>query len=378
MSFHMIAFLIVSIVIVPFRSAWSQSWVPPASFDSLPVVEQLPDLFMFADGKRVRTIEDWKQRRKEMKAILQYYEYGHLPPRPDVVMVEDLKIRPLKVCDATEERMTLVIGSQTRLRMRIALYRPAKAGRLPVIVREEAELGHLEEVPLLMKRGFILVEYAREDLDPDKPGVVGPAQKAYPDYDWATLAVWAWGGMRVVDYLETRKDVDLKRIGILGHSRGGKMALLAGAFDERFALVAANGSGCGGAGSFRIQNENSETLGKITEPTRFAYWFHPRLRWFDGKENRLPFDQHFMKAMIAPRALICTEAADDFWANPLGSRATTKQAQRAFDFLNVGNKNAIHIRAGSHDLTPLDWQAIIDFADWQLNGIVPSKVSRFR
>jgi len=378
MSFHMIAFLIVSIVIVPFRSAWSQSWVPPASFDSLPVVEQLPDLFMFADGKRVRTIEDWKQRRKEMKAILQYYEYGHLPPRPDVVMVEDLKIRPLKVCDATEERMTLVIGSQTRLRMRIALYRPAKAGRLPVIVREEAELGHLEEVPLLMKRGFILVEYAREDLDPDKPGVVGPAQKAYPDYDWATLAVWAWGGMRVVDYLETRKDVDLKRIGILGHSRGGKMALLAGAFDERFALVAANGSGCGGAGSFRIQNENSETLGKITEPTRFAYWFHPRLRWFDGKENRLPFDQHFMKAMIAPRALICTEAADDFWANPLGSRATTKQAQRVFDFLNVGNKNAIHIRAGSHDLTPLDWQAIIDFADWQLNGIVPSKVSRFR
>ncbi len=378
MSFHMIAFLIVSIVIVPFRSAWSQSWIPPVSFDSLPVVEQLPDLFTFADGKPVKTIEDWKQRRKEMKAILQYYEYGHLPPRPDVVKVENLKIRPLSECDATEERMTLVIGSQTKLRMRIALYRPTKAGRLPVIVREEAELGHLEEVPLLMKRGFILVEYAREDLDPDKPGVVGPAQKAYPNYDWATLAVWAWGGMRVVDYLETRKDVDLKRIGILGHSRGGKMALLAGAFDERFALVAANGSGCGGAGSFRIQNEKSETLGNITEPTRFAHWFHPRLRWFDGKENRLPFDQHFLKAMIAPRALICTEAADDFWANLLGSRATTKQAQTAFDFLNAGNKNAIHIREGSHDLTPLDWQAIIDFADWQLNGIVPNKVSRFR
>jgi len=224
----------------------------------------------------------------------------------------------------------------------------------------------------------MLVEYAREDLDPDQANVAGPAQQAYPDYDWATLAVWAWGGMRVLDYLESRDDVDLDRIGIVGHSRGGKMALLAGAFDERFALVAANGSGCGGAGCYRIENEKCETLGKITEPERFAYWFHPRLRWFDGKEDRLPFDQHFLKAVVAPRALICTEAEGDPWANPLGTRATTRAAQKAFELLGAGTKNAIHFRKGGHDLTLADWQVILDFAEWHFFGKVPMDVEQFR
>ncbi len=368
MRFGLNILLFLFFLIPPFYPVRAGSWKPPASLDSLPEIEELPDLFSFSDGRCVRSIADWERRRAEMKQILQYYEYGHLPPRPDRVVAENLKKRNLSECRATEERMTLVIGSENKVSMRIAVYRPEKSGKLPVIVREEAELGHIEEVPLLIERGYMLVEYAREDLDPDKPNIDGPAQKAYPECDWATLAVWAWGGMRVVDYLETRNDIDLKRIGIVGHSRGGKMALLAGAFDERFALVAANGSGCGGAGCFRIRNEKSETLGKITEPDRFAYWFHPRLRWFDGKENRLPFDQHFLKALVAPRALICTEAEQDLWANPLGSRITTEQAQKVFDFLGAAKKNAYHIRKGTHDLTPTDWRAILDFADQQFYG----------
>jgi len=369
------------VLISGISSLWqvaAEEWKPPATLDSLPSVPGLPDLFLFADGKHVESAKSWQRRRKEMKAILQYYEYGHLPPRPDVVRVENLVSRTLTNCNASEQRMTLVLGSQTQLRMRIAVYRPPQKGRLPVIIREEAELGHTEEVPLITGRGFMLVEYARLDLDPDKPDIVGPAQQAYPDYDWATLAVWAWGGMRVVDYLESRDDVDLSRIGIAGHSRGGKMSLLAGALDERFALVAPNGLGCGGAGCYRIENENCETLGKITDPKRFAYWFLPRLRWFDGKEDRLPFDQHFLKALVAPRALICTEAKEDYWANPLGTRATTKAAQKAFDFLQAGNKNAIHFRAGGHDLTLADWEVILDFAEWQFFGKEPKDVGRFR
>ncbi len=353
-------------------------WLPPESLDALPSIPELPDLFSFADGSPVQSADAWEHRRKEMKAILQYYQYGHLPPRPDTITVENLESGPIPGCEGTEQRMTLVLGSKTKLRMRIAVYVPPLDGRLPVIVREEAALGHLEEVPLLMKRGFMLVEYARQDLDPDQSGVVGPAQQAYPDYDWATLAVWAWGGMRVVDYLETRADVDLQRIGIVGHSRGGKMALLAGALDERFALTAANGSGCGGAGCYRIQSKKCETLAQITDPKRFAYWFHPRLRWFDGKEDRLPFDQHFLKALVAPRALICTEANDDLWANPLGTRATTLAAQKAFEFLEAKTKNAIHFREGKHDLTPEDWQAILDFADRHLRDKTPKNPKRFR
>lgn len=371
------ALLTVCVTVFVFSFAVAEEWQPPDSLESLSSISALPDLFSFADGRSVDSVEDWESRREEMKAILQYYQYGHLPPRPDVVQPIDVHRQELSDLGATEERMTLVIGSKLQLKMRIAVYRPNSDGRLPVIVREEAALGHIEEVPLLMERGSMLVEYAREDLDPDKPGVVGPAQAAYPGYDWATLAVWAWGGMRVVDYLESREDVDLDRIGILGHSRGGKMALLAGALDERFALVAANGSGCGGAGCYRIEGEKCETLGLITEPERFAYWFHPRLRWFEGKEDRLPFDQHFLKALVAPRALICTEAEEDLWANPLGTQASSRAAQEAFDFLGATSRNGLHFREGTHDLTPNDWEAILDFAEWHFDGKKPSDRDRF-
>jgi hypothetical protein len=143
-------------------------------------------------------------------------------------------------------------------------------------------------------------------------------------------------------------------------------------------LVIANGSGCGGAGCYRIEGEKVETLGKITEPDRFAHWFHPRLRWFDGREDQLPFDQHMLKALVAPRALICTEADEDHWANPLGTRATTLAAQEAFEFLDAGTKNGLHHRPGTHDLTPADWQAILDFAEWHFFGKEPENPERFR
>ncbi len=223
----------------------------------------------------------------------------------------------------------------------------------------------------------MFVEFAREDLDPDKPQTIGSAQAAWPDYDWATLAVWAWGAMRVVDYLETRSDVDLSGVGIAGHSRGGKMALLAGALDPRFSLVAANGSGSGGAGCFRIQPEGVETRKLITRPERFGYWFHPRLRYFAGQEGRLPVDLHFLKALVAPRALICTDALEDVWANPEGNRATTSAASPVFELYGVPERNALHFRSGQHDLTMQDWHAILDCADWHLRGQRPADTDRF-
>lgn len=352
-------------------------WKPPESLEELPSLSELPDLFQFADGTRVKTEADWMKRRAEIKSMLQYYEYGHLPPAPDSVRVEDFESRALPELSATEEKMTLVLGSEKKLRMRIAVYIPSGSGKFPVMVREEHALGHIEEVPLLMERQFIFVEYAREDLDPDKPNIEGPAQAAYPDYDWATLAVWAWGGMRVMDYLETREDVQLDQVGITGHSRGGKTALLAGALDDRFALVAPNGSGCGGAGCFRIEGKKCETLELITQPERFGYWFHPRFRWFADQEERLPFDQHFLKALVAPRALICTEARGDHWANPEGIVASSEAARPAFDFLNVPSKNALHFREGGHDFKPEDWKAILDFAEWQFRGKEPQNRERF-
>ncbi|MEZ6054825.1 MAG: hypothetical protein R3C02_26220 [Planctomycetaceae bacterium] len=352
-------------------------WSPPETLDDLPSLADLPELMTFADGSPVHNAVDWERRRDELKAMIQYYEYGHLPPRPDQVTFEDHTTGPIANCEGTEERLTLVFGSQEQLRMRIAVYKPHTDGKLPVIIREEHALGHIEEVPSILARGYLFVEFAREDLDPDEADVIGPAQQAYPEYDWGTLAVWAWGAMRVVDYLETRGDVDLTRVGIVGHSRGGKMALLAGALDERFSLVAPNGSGCGGAGCFRIEQEKVETLELITRPERFGYWFHPRLRWFAGQEDRLPIDQHFLKALVAPRALICTDATEDIWANPVGNESTSRAAQPVFDLLGTADNNALHFREGQHDLTPADWTAILDFADWKFHDKVPERTAPY-
>ena len=134
-----------------------------------------------------------------------------------------------------------------------------------------------------MRKNYLFIEYARGDLAPDRRGSIGPAQRAYPEFDWAMLAVWAWGGMRVVDYLESRTDVDHERIAITGHSRGGKAALLAGALDQRIDLVAPCQSGAGGAGSSRILGPGAESIGMNDKPN----WYHKRILQFAEKEAHL-------------------------------------------------------------------------------------------
>jgi len=261
--------------------------------DELPVVRELPDPFRFIDGSRVKTKADWEQRRQEIKAIIQYYGYGHMPPAPENVIAETLSFKPIFDGAARREYLTLSMGPDNKITVNVQMLVPEGTGPFPVIIKNDS--SHTGGTPIakeIVQRGYVLVKYARTDLDPDENNVVGPAQQAYPDYDWATLAVWAWGGMRVLDYLETLDFIDKSKVAITGHSRGGKTALLTGALDERFTLVVPNGSGCGGAGCYRFLGPNSESLEAITDPKRFSYWFHPRHGTFAGKVDRLPFDQH--------------------------------------------------------------------------------------
>lgn len=338
----------------------------------------LPPLFRLQDGNWVKTADQWRQRREELKEIIQIYEYGRLPSRPDrtVVISTSNYVHPnLKI---EGKRITLGVGPAAHLQMDIMVYVPENRGKRPAIVREEHRLGVSLQPKEFVDAGFVYVEYAREDLDPDEANSVGPAQAAYPNFDWATIAVWAWGAMRTVDYLETRADVDLSKIAVSGHSRGGKAALLAGALDERFRLVNANGSGAGGAGSFIISGPKCETLELITRPDRFGYWFHPNLRKFKDDTRLLPLDQHFLKALIAPRALICTEAVDDLWANPKGCKATSLAAQQAYQWLGAEEKNGLHFRSGGHANDPRDWKVFLQFALWHFEGKTPKDPSRFQ
>ena len=191
---------------------------------------------------------------------------------------------------------------------------------------------------------------------------MGPAQQAYPTDDWGTLSVWVWGGRRVIDFLVDLPEIDPDKVAVFGHSRGGKVALLTGALDERVAVTIANGSGAGGAALYRNQGSKAESLAAITDPDRFGYWFAEGFREYAGKESALPFDQHFLRALVAPRAVISTDASADLWANPRGARDACKAAMPVFEFLGASPEaNAWHLREGEHNETVADWDAAFAF-----------------
>ena len=189
---------------------------------------------------------------------------------------------------------------------------------------------------------------------------------AYPGQEFGALAAWAWGFHRCVDVLTTLDFVDRDKIAATGHSRGGKTALLAGATDERIALTASNGSGAGGSGCWRWKAEGSEALADTMR--MIPYWFGPRMKDYVECEADLPFDQHFLKAMVAPRPLFSCEGLDDLWSNPSGTWQTHAAAGEVFGFLGVEDRIGIHYRPGGHDHGPADWNAFLDFTEWQLCG----------
>ncbi|MHC4572249.1 MAG: dienelactone hydrolase family protein [Planctomycetota bacterium] len=345
--------------------------------DMLPDVKELPDPFLMNDGTRVKTKADWAKRREEIKAMMLYYQYGHMPPAPENITAKELSSENVYNGSATKKHILLSMGPEREVKINVGIVIPKGEGPFPVILKNDRRIFNVPIAEEIVKRGYIVCDYIRTDLDPDQKNALGPAQAAYPEYDWATLAVWAWGGMRVIDYLVTLDVVDKKRIAFTGHSRGGKTALLAGALDERIALVVPNGSGCGGAGCYRFAGEKSESLELITAPERFAYWFHPRFRDFADKETKLPFDQHFLKALVAPRALISIDALGDLWANPYGTQQSHRGAKPVFEFLGAGDKLGIYFRTGGHAQNEDDWRTLVDFADKGFFGKMPASGKRF-
>jgi hypothetical protein len=145
---------------------------------------------------------------------------------------------------------------------------------------------------------------------------------------------------------------------VTGHSRYGKAALIAGAFDERIALTVPSHSGCAGAAPYRFIYGKSEQLHDVAGA--FPYWFRPDFNQFVGKVERLPVDQHLLLALVAPRALLCTEGTQDTWINPEGAQLTHVAAKKVYDFLEAGNRISIRYRPVGHIPNNDD---LLDFAD---------------
>jgi len=329
--------------------------------EDLPELDELPDPFKFNDGRKVSNRKDWERRRGEIRELMLDYQYGNMPPPPEETLANDVKSRSLWGGEATEKKITVVTGPDLGISIRVSMVIPGEGGPFPLVLKNDRDLELIPIAREVASRGYIVAKYIRHDLDKDDADRSDGVHPLYPDHEWGTLSAWAWGSMRVIDHLLTMEEVDGDRIAVTGHSRGGKTALLAAALDERIALAAPNGSGTGGAGSYRVVGERAETLGDILRA--FSYWFSPNLKQFVGMESRLPFDQHFLRALVAPRAVISTDALGDLWANPIGTQHVYLASNQVFEWLGAGNRNGIHFREGGHAQDAEDWRALVDFAD---------------
>jgi hypothetical protein len=315
---------------------------------------------------------DWPLRRKELLDAVLEIEYGPIPP-PAPLRIERLNEHTLRGTAVHHSQFRLIAETTPAVSFILDLLIPPTSAPCPVILNGDLCWRYLSDdiTQMILERGYSLAAFNRTEIVPDHAeyGRSIGLYAAFPELDFGALAAWAWGYHRAVDFLLTLPEVDHSKIAITGHSRGGKTALLAGAADERIALTNPNDSGCGGAGCFRIQGQGSETLEDIV--TRFPFWFSPKFQGYIRRESELPFDQHFLKAAVAPRCLLTTEALGDLWANPSGTWHTHEAAKEIYRFLGVEHHIGIGYRQGGHAHSLADFQTLLDFADWQFFGKPP-------
>ncbi len=340
----------------------------------------LPDLFAVAGGGRARTPAEWRERARAWREAIVNIEYGGMPPPAERVAVECLCQHRVKGLPAKPDHRTYRIhceGGARPFSFCAHLFIPSDSAPMPVIINGDDCWRYLDNeiVGRVLKAGCALAIFNRTEMAADVGAVPresfsrrGGLYDIYPGLTFGALSAWAWGYHRCVDFLHQLSFVDTARIAITGHSRGAKTVLLAGATDERVALVNDNASCAGGSPVYRYVGAGGETL-RIA--TVFPYWFGPELAAYVGREEALPFDQHALLAALAPRPVLLTFALDDRWSNPEGMVQSAWAAGEVYRFLGAADRLAFHLRPGGHAHAPEDWAVLLDFISAQWLGTPP-------
>jgi len=387
----------------------------------LPSHQELPDPLVMLNGKKIPSKADWFRLRKpELGELFQHYMYGYFPAAPEqvtaVVEVQDDQYFGGK---ATKKQVTITYHPQAPKINLLLIVPNQRTKKAPVFVginfcgnhtvvndpriplpttwiykscpgcpmEKATDAGRGGQVDVwnaekTIDRGYALATFYNGDIDPDQndftdgvhPHYLKDGQSKPGSDDWGTIAAWAWGAHRVVDYLHMNPDIDTDRIALVGHSRLGKATLLAGAFDDRIDLMIPHQAGCGGTAPSR--GKTGEPVHRIN--TVFPHWFNDEFPKFNDHTDKLPFDQHCLVAMCAPRPVLFSNAVEDTWANPDGQFEVLQAATPVYQLLGVeglapgkkpesgkliDSRLGYFLRDGKHSMTLEDWQAFWAFAD---------------
>jgi (4-O-methyl)-D-glucuronate---lignin esterase len=393
---------------------------PLPGVGELPVRKEMPDVLTMNDGTKVTNLEQWKQRRQEIRRVLEYYAVGAMPPSPGNVKGREIKSQTVLDGTVKYRLVHLTFGPKEKLSLDIGIFTPAEGGPFPAVImpagtppgatplprqaqgpgqgrgtnallsvgggtpstnappRADAETvaARLREV---FRRGYAHVMFNNNDCGEDTTLRNADGSwayrnarfyPAYPNFDWGLLGGWAWGVSRIVDYLETDPAIDKSKLIVSGVSRTGKSAMITGAFDERIAMAAPIVTGGGGIGAYRFSGAwrgGKEGLGDMMR--KYPNWFSPHLRQFWGQVDRLPFDQHWFLALMAPRPFIALEGIDDQVSLANAVKQSWLGALPAYALFGATDKLGVNYAKHGHAFTQEDWNAMLDFADKNLRGM---------
>jgi dienelactone hydrolase len=416
------SFLILSLLLLAGCATRSAPLSFP-QFSALPAQSALPDPLVMLDGRRVASTAQWtRERRPELQALFAHYMYGAIPPKPAQMETKVLgEYHDFLRGKATLKLITLQAGPGQGPHIDLMLIIPnERRGPAPVLLTmdfcgndaltadarvplpkswmgrcpgclngaatEAARGAQATNWPLaeIVRRGYALAAFYSGDIDSDRADVsagiyawlAGGDPAMNKPEDRGTLAAWAWGFHRCVDYLVTDSAADKTRIAALGHSRNGKTALLAAAFDERIAIAYPHQAGCGGSAPSR--GKTGESVKAIND--KFAHWFNAEFKKFNDAPERLPFDQNCLVALCAPRPVLFSCAEEDQWSNPAGQFEVLQSADSVYRFFGVeglaarkmparrelvDSRLGYYIREGKHSMTADDWTVFMNFADKQ-------------
>lgn len=384
----------------------------------------MPDLLVCEDGTPVTDREVWLQKRRpQLFSLFEREMFGKTAYKSREYTVQS-QVEEKDVFGGAGKmyQVTLVYGSAKDQKANLIYFLPANTNKpAPCFVilnfggnheiladkdihlsegwfRENKKSGYIDNkateesrgsgvrrwpIEDILKRGYGVATVYYGDFDPDFDdgfqngvhplGYANGAQKPSAD-EWGSIGAWSWGLSLIASYLETIPEVDKSKLAVAGHSRLGKAALWAGAQDERFGIVISNNSGAGGAAlSKRLYGE---TVGRLN--TAFPHWFCGNFKKYSENEAALPFDQHQLLALMAPRPVYVASATNDQWADPKGEFLAAKLAEPVYGLfgkpaaalnempapdIKVGNQIGYHLRTGDHDILKYDWDCYMDFAD---------------